>query len=94
MPNFLSIFTQHFNSGCGNITEILFSYRILLLDWDVHHGNGSQHIFEADPRVLYLSIHRYDNGSFFPGSSDANYNVVGTAKGEGYNINIPWNKVG
>ncbi|KDR24372.1 Histone deacetylase 6 [Zootermopsis nevadensis] len=68
--------------------------RILLLDWDVHHGNGSQHIFEADPRVLYLSIHRYDNGSFFPGSSDANYNVVGTAKGEGYNINIPWNKSG
>jgi histone deacetylase 6 len=68
--------------------------RILLLDWDVHHGNGSQHMFESDPRVLYLSIHRYDNGSFFPGSADANYSVVGTGKGEGYNVNIPWNKVG
>jgi histone deacetylase 6 len=50
-------------------------------------------MFESDPRVLYLSIHRYDNGSFFPGSKDANYNVVGTGKGEGYNVNIPWNKV-
>ncbi|PNF26149.1 hypothetical protein B7P43_G04459 [Cryptotermes secundus] len=68
--------------------------RILLLDWDVHHGNGSQHMFESDPRVLYLSIHRYDNGSFFPGSKDANYSVVGTGKGEGYNVNIPWNKSG
>jgi hypothetical protein len=51
-------------------------------------------MFESDPRVLYLSIHRYDNGSFFPGSADANYSVVGTGKGEGYNVNIPWNKVG
>jgi acetoin utilization deacetylase AcuC-like enzyme len=71
----------------------LLPCRILLLDWDVHHGNGSQHMFESDPRVLYLSIHRYDNGSFFPGSKDANYSVVGTGKGEGYIVNIPWNKV-
>ena len=34
--------------------------RVLILDWDVHHGNGTQHIFEADPSVLYMSIHRYD----------------------------------
>ncbi|KAJ9582108.1 hypothetical protein L9F63_003564, partial [Diploptera punctata] len=68
--------------------------RILLLDWDVHHGNGSQHMFESDPRVLYISLHRYDNGSFFPSSSDANYNVVGSRRGEGFNVNIPWNKSG
>ena len=34
--------------------------RVLILDWDVHHGNGTQHIFENDPSVLYMSIHRYD----------------------------------
>ncbi|XP_042878465.1 histone deacetylase 6-like isoform X3 [Penaeus japonicus] len=68
--------------------------RVLIVDWDVHHGNGIQHMFEDDPHVLYVSIHRYDNGKFFPGSPDANYNRAGTKKGKGYNINIPWNKGG
>lgn len=68
--------------------------RVLIVDWDVHHGNGTQHIFESDPQVLYISIHRYDNGNFFPGSLDAGHNNVGTGKGEGFNINIPWNKKG
>ncbi|KAG8229704.1 hypothetical protein J437_LFUL009829 [Ladona fulva] len=68
--------------------------RVLLLDWDVHHGNGTQHIFESDPKVLYISLHRYDNGSFFPSSKDANYTVVGEGIGKGYNVNIPWNKRG
>ncbi|XP_063863444.1 histone deacetylase 6-like isoform X3 [Scylla paramamosain] len=68
--------------------------RVLVLDWDVHHGNGTQHMFESDPRVLYISIHRYDHGRFFPGSADANYNRVGLKKGKGFNINIPWNNGG
>ncbi|KAK4306266.1 hypothetical protein Pmani_021889 [Petrolisthes manimaculis] len=68
--------------------------RVLILDWDVHHGNGTQHTFENDPRVLYVSIHRYDHASFFPGSRQANYDHVGVGKGQGYNINIPWNKRG
>ena len=34
--------------------------RVLILDWDVHHGNGTQHIFEEDPSVLYMSLHRHD----------------------------------
>ncbi|XP_046383461.1 histone deacetylase 6 isoform X1 [Ischnura elegans] len=68
--------------------------RILLVDWDVHHGNGTQHIFESEPRVLYVSLHRYDNGSFFPSSKDANYSVVGEGLGRGFNVNIPWNKRG
>jgi histone deacetylase 6 len=34
--------------------------RVLILDWDVHHGNGTQHIFEHDDSVLYMSLHRYD----------------------------------
>ncbi|KAK6627559.1 hypothetical protein RUM44_010037 [Polyplax serrata] len=68
--------------------------RVLLIDWDVHHGNGTQKIFEADRRVLYISLHRYNNGKFFPSSTDANYDKVGVGSGEGYNINIPWNKAG
>lgn len=39
-----------------------------IVDWDVHHGNGTQLAFEADPNVLYLSLHRHDNGNFFPGT--------------------------
>uniref|UniRef100_A0A182P7U1 Protein deacetylase HDAC6 n=1 Tax=Anopheles epiroticus TaxID=199890 RepID=A0A182P7U1_9DIPT len=68
--------------------------RVLIVDWDVHHGNGTQHIFENDPRVLYISVHRYDNAAFFPRSTDANYTVVGGGAGEGFNVNIPWNRKG
>ncbi|XP_029174654.1 histone deacetylase 6 [Nylanderia fulva] len=68
--------------------------RVLIVDWDVHHGNGTQSIFEEDPKVLYISVHRYDNGSFFPNSKAANYTSVGLNAGEGFNVNIPWNKKG
>ncbi|CAB1315478.1 unnamed protein product, partial [Coregonus sp. 'balchen'] len=44
--------------------------KILIVDWDVHHGNGTQSVFYNDPSVLYISLHRYDNGKFFPGSGD------------------------
>lgn len=42
--------------------------KILIVDWDIHHGNGTQQIFYDDPHVLYLSIHRHDEGNFFPGT--------------------------
>ncbi|KAL3963760.1 hypothetical protein ACCO45_000764 [Purpureocillium lilacinum] len=41
--------------------------KVLILDWDVHHGNGIQNIFYQDPNVLYISIHVYQNGHFYPG---------------------------
>ncbi|XP_066499799.1 histone deacetylase 6 [Hoplias malabaricus] len=65
--------------------------RILILDWDVHHGNGTQHIFEEDDSVLYISLHRYEDGTFFPFSEDGNFDKVGIGRGAGYNVNIPWN---
>ncbi|XP_013133269.1 PREDICTED: histone deacetylase 6 isoform X1 [Papilio polytes] len=68
--------------------------RLLILDWDVHHGNGTQNITYDDNRILYMSIHRYDNAAFFPHSKDADYKAVGEGAGEGYNVNIPWNKRG
>ncbi|KAL8164265.1 UNVERIFIED_CONTAM: hypothetical protein K2H54_048358, partial [Gekko kuhli] len=65
--------------------------RVMILDWDVHHGNGTQHMFEDDPSVLYVSLHRYDNGTFFPTSEDADYDRVGSGPGEGFTVNVPWN---
>lgn len=43
--------------------------------------------------VLYFSIHRYDHAQFFPFSTCANYDVVGTGAGKGFTVNVPWNKV-
>jgi len=59
--------------------------RILIVDWDVHHGNGTQNSFYEDPRVLYFSTHRY--GFFYPGTGAAT--EVGKGKGEGFNVNVP-----
>ncbi len=53
--------------------------KIAIIDWDVHHGNGTQLCFEADPNVLYLSLHRHDNGNFFPGTGAVT--EVGTGPG-------------
>ena len=68
--------------------------RVMILDWDVHHGNGIQNMFYDDPSVLYVSTHRYDHATFFPCRKDANYDFVGEGRGQGYNINIPWNGSG
>ena len=68
--------------------------KVLIVDWDVHHGNGIQNIFYASSNVLYISLHRYDHGTFFPGRPDAGSNFVGSGKGEGFNVNIPWNGSG
>lgn len=62
--------------------------KILIVDWDVHHGNGLQQIFYDDPHVLYISLHRHDDGNFFPGTGDPQ--EVGIDDGTGFNINIAW----
>lgn len=59
--------------------------RILIVDWDVHHGNGTQHSFYEYPKVLYFSIHRY--GFFYPGTGAAR--EVGKGAGEGFTVNVP-----
>uniref|UniRef100_A0A8K9VED6 Histone deacetylase n=1 Tax=Oncorhynchus mykiss TaxID=8022 RepID=A0A8K9VED6_ONCMY len=60
--------------------------KILIVDWDVHHGNGTQQAFYDDPNVLYLSLHRYDDGNFFPGSGAPD--EVGSGPGVGFNVNM------
>lgn len=59
--------------------------RILLIDWDAHHGNGTQEIFWADPAVLYFDIHRA--APFYPGSG--HLAEVGAGLGEGLTVNVP-----
>jgi acetoin utilization deacetylase AcuC-like enzyme len=59
--------------------------RILIVDWDVHHGNGTQNSFYEDPRVLYFSTHRY--GFFYPGTGSAKES--GKGKGLGFTVNVP-----
>jgi acetoin utilization deacetylase AcuC-like enzyme len=58
--------------------------RVLIVDWDVHHGNGTQSIFWDDPNVLYVSTHQYP---FFPGTGRAT--EVGGPKALGLTVNIP-----
>lgn len=64
--------------------------KVLILDWDVHHGNGIQHAFYDDPNVLYISIHVFKDGNFYPNLPDGNLNYCGDGPGEGKNVNIPW----
>ncbi|KJH42197.1 histone deacetylase family protein [Dictyocaulus viviparus] len=62
--------------------------RIAIIDWDVHHGNGTQLCFEEDPSVLYLSLHRHDNGNFFPGTGAVT--EIGRGAGKGFSVNVPF----
>ena len=58
--------------------------RVLILDWDVHHGNGTNDIFHADPSVLFCSIHEWP---LYPGTGPAA--DVGVGAGEGFTVNLP-----
>ena len=59
--------------------------RILIVDWDLHHGNGTQHAFYDDPAVLYFSSHQYP---YYPGTG--NFDEVGSGAGEGCTVNAPF----
>jgi acetoin utilization deacetylase AcuC-like enzyme len=58
--------------------------RVLVLDWDVHHGNGTEAIFAASREVLYVSIHQWP---LYPGSGPARF--AGEGEGQGYTVNLP-----
>ncbi len=58
--------------------------KILILDWDVHHGNGTQHAFETDPSVLYFSLHQFP---YYPGTGS--FAEIGSGRGEGATVNVP-----
>ena len=58
--------------------------KIAIVDWDVHHGNGTQHLFEDDPSVLFVSLHQFPH---YPGTGAASER--GTGAGEGFTLNCP-----
>ncbi|MCK4903505.1 MAG: histone deacetylase [Candidatus Marinimicrobia bacterium] len=60
--------------------------KVAIIDFDVHHGNGTQHIFESDPTVMYISLHQYP---FYPGSGSAD--EIGSGNAKGTTINYPLN---
>jgi acetoin utilization deacetylase AcuC-like enzyme len=59
--------------------------RVLIVDWDVHHGNGTQNSFLTRSDVLFFSLHQFP---FYPGSGDVD--EAGSGDGEGYNVNVPF----
>ena len=58
--------------------------RVAIVDYDVHHGNGTQHMFESRPDVLYMSIHQFP---YYPGTGAVD--EIGRGSGEGFTINVP-----
>jgi acetoin utilization deacetylase AcuC-like enzyme len=76
-----------FNSmaiGAEYLKRAYGAKKILIMDWDVHHGNGTQDAFYDDPSVLFISTHQFP---FYPGSGAMN--EIGTGAGAGYTINVP-----
>ena len=74
------------NIAIGAMHAILKHHlkKVLIVDWDLHHGNGTQHSFYSDPRVLYFSTHQYP---YYPGTGSLQ--EIGQGKAEGYTINVP-----
>ncbi|VDD74669.1 unnamed protein product [Mesocestoides corti] len=83
----------YFNSVAIAALSILqrgLAQRVLILDWDIHHGNGTQFAAAKHPGLLYISLHRYDQGTFFPGTGSFLDGVKGDEGVGGRTINIPW----
>jgi acetoin utilization deacetylase AcuC-like enzyme len=64
--------------------EVFKVGKVAIIDWDVHHGNGTQEIFYDDPTVFYISLHQYP---FYPGTGSSD--EKGTGKGYGFTLNFP-----
>lgn len=94
--------TDELNGFCGYNNVVVAAKkalnsglkRILIVDFDLHHGQGTQRAFYDDPRVLYMSIHRYEDGRFWPHLRESNFDYVGAGAGAGFNVNIPLNVTG
>jgi acetoin utilization deacetylase AcuC-like enzyme len=70
--------------AAAHLVEVLGAERVAIVDWDVHHGNGTQHLFERDPRVFYASLHQWP---LYPGTGARSERGIG--EGEGRTLNLP-----
>ena len=68
--------------------------RVLIVDFDLHHGQGTQQAFYSDPRVVYMSVHRYEKGAYWPHLRESNFDFIGENKGKGFNVNVALNSIG
>jgi len=75
---------NHVAVGARFVRDRGIAERVLIVDWDVHHGNGTQEIFFSDPSVFYLSLHQHPH---FPGTGLAE--EIGTGDGKGATLNVP-----
>jgi len=78
--------------AASHARQVLGLSRVAIVDWDYHHGDGTQALFYEDPSVLTISVHvalTYE-GLSYPGKSSMGLGHLGKGKGLGYNINIPW----
>jgi acetoin utilization deacetylase AcuC-like enzyme len=76
-----------FNTVAIGARHVIARYgakRVLIVDWDVHHGNGTQDAFYSDPSVLYVSTHQFP---YYPGTGAVT--EIGGAQGEGFTVNVP-----
>jgi acetoin utilization deacetylase AcuC-like enzyme len=70
--------------------ELFGLKRVLILDWDVHHGDGTQDLFYETDDVLFISVHRFENQKYFPYKETAGHEFIGSGNGEGFNVNVAW----
>lgn len=70
--------------GARHVLKVFDLQRILIVDWDLHHGNGTQNSFYDNERVLYFSTHQFP---CFPGTGRCS--EVGEGRGKGFNVNVP-----
>ncbi len=77
-------FVNNVAVAAAHLIEKWHYNRVLIIDWDAHHGNGTQNIFYADPKVFYYSSHQYP---FYPGTGAAI--ETGEGKGKGTTLNVP-----
>ena len=83
------------NSALAGHSALDFgAQRVLIVDFDAHHGQGVQRAFYDDKRVLYFSVHRYQRGRFWPHLEESNFDYIGEGAGKGFNVNVPLNEVG
>jgi acetoin utilization deacetylase AcuC-like enzyme len=84
MPGHAMGFCIFNNAAVGAAHALKSLKRVLIVDWDVHHGNGTENMFYDSPDVLYFSVHQYP---WYPGTGKPD--DVGTGAGEGFNVNVP-----
>ena len=77
---------NHVAVGVRYVQERAIARRVLIVDWDVHHGNGTQEIFYDDPDVFYLSLHMFPH---FPGTGRAEETEAGEGRGTTLNVPLP-----